>query len=80
MNTVQKHFKVNPRDMVYVKSIVESYGGLAVLSTLDPQNGIMVWMIPPHRLKETEELIASLKKEVTLEPVDPAQYNRSQSR
>ena len=66
--------------MVYVKSIVESYGGLAVLSTLDPQNGIMVWMIPRHRLKETEELIASLKKEVTLEPVDPTQYNRSRSR
>ena len=80
MNTVQKYFRVNPRDMVYVKSIVESYGGLAVLSTLDPQNGIMVWMIPRHRLKETEELIASLKKEVTLEPVDPTQYNRSRSR
>jgi len=80
MNTVQKYFRVNPRDMVYVKSIVESYGGLAVLSTLDRQNGIMVWMIPPHRLKETEELIASLKKEVTLEPVDPTQYNPSRGR
>ena len=80
MNTVQKYFRVNPRDMVYVKSIVESYGGLAVLSTLDRQNGIMAWMIPPHRLSEAEELIASLQKEVAIVPVGPDQHNRNRSR
>ena len=80
MNTVQKYFRVNPRDMVYVKSIVESYGGLAVQSTLDPQKGIMAWMISPHRLKEAEELIASLQKEVAIVPVDPTQFNRVGSR
>jgi len=80
MNTVQKYFRVNPRDMVYVKSIVESYGGLAVLSTLDRQNGIMAWMISPQRLSEAEELIASLQKEVAIVPVDPTQYNRARCR
>ena len=80
MNTVQKYFRVNPRDMVYVKSIVESYGGLAVLSTLDRLNGIMAWMISPQRLSEAEELIASLQKEVAIVPVDPDQHNRDRSR
>jgi hypothetical protein len=66
MNTIQKYFRVNPKDMAYVKSIVESYDGLAVLVTLDPVEGIMEWMIPPDRVEEAEELIDSLREEVPI--------------
>lgn len=70
MNTVQRYFRVDPKNMAYVKFVVESYGGLAVLTTLDARQGLMAWMISPQRVQEAEKLIASLQKEVTLEPID----------
>jgi hypothetical protein len=70
MNTIQKYFRLNPKDMAYVKFIVESYGGLAVLRTLDPLEGIMEWMIPPHHLEEAAELIDALREEVAILPAN----------
>jgi len=69
MDTVQKYFRVNPKDMAYVKFIVESYDGLAVLRTVDSREGIMEWMIPPGLVKEAEELIDSLREEIAIVPV-----------
>ena len=72
MNTIQKYFRVNRRDMAYVKFVVESYDGLAVLRTVDPREGIIEWMIAPDRMDEAEELIDSLQNEVALTPVNLA--------
>lgn len=71
MNTIQKYFRVNPKDMAYVKSIVESYEGLAVLRTVDSEEGIMEWMIPPDLVEEAEKLIDSLREEILIVPVSP---------
>ena len=70
MDTVQRYFRVTPHDMAYVKFIVESYEGLAVLSTVDSAKGIMEWMIPHDLVEEIEELIESLREEVVLIPCD----------
>jgi len=74
MNTIQRYFRVNPRDMAYVKFIVESYEGLAVVGTVDPDEGVMEWMIPPGLLEEAEELINSLREELTIIPVSPPRH------
>ncbi len=71
MDTIQKYFRVRRCDMAYLKFIVESYGGLAALSTVDSKEGLMEWMIPPDRLEEAEQLIDSLREEVAMEPVPP---------
>ena len=72
MNTIHKYFRVDPRDMAYVRFVVESYDGLAVLRTVDPREGIVEWMIPPDRMDEVDELIHSLQNEVALTPVSHA--------
>jgi len=70
MNTVQKYFSVKPKDMAYVKAVVESYVGLAVLRTVDPKGGIMEWMIPPDFLEEVDRLVESLQEEIEIEPLE----------
>lgn len=77
MDTIQKYFRVKRRDMAYLKYIVESYEGLAVLSTVDSKEGLMEWMIPPDRLEEAEQLIDSLREEVAIEPVNPPKTSPS---
>ena len=79
MNTVQKYFQVSPEDMAYVKFIVESYEGLAVLRTLNANQGIMEWMIPPDLLTEAEKLIESLRGEVTILSLPPPRNTDSPS-
>jgi len=71
MNTIQKYFRVNPRDMAYLKFIVESYEGLAVIRTVNPREGIVEWMIPPSLVEEADELIASLQEEIVIMRVGP---------
>lgn len=57
--------------MAYVKFIVESYEGLAVLATVDSGEGIMEWMIPPDLVQEAEELVDALREEIDIVPVSP---------
>jgi len=65
--------------MAYVKFIVESYEGLAVLRTLNANQGIMEWMIPPDLLTEAEKLIESLRGEVTILSLPPPRKTDSPS-
>ncbi len=76
MNTVQRYFRVNPQDMAYVKFIVDAYEGLAVLRTVDPEEGIVEWMIPPDLMEEVEELIDSLQGEIAIVPMSPPREPR----
>jgi hypothetical protein len=71
MNTIQRYFAVNHQDMAYLKFIVESYEGLAVIRTVDRAKGIMEWMIPPDRVAEVEALVNSLKEEISIVPANP---------
>jgi hypothetical protein len=69
METIQMVFRVKPEDMAYLKFIVESYEGLAVIRTVDPQEGVLEWMIPPDLVDEVNALIDSLQKEISILPV-----------
>jgi len=77
MNTIQKYFRVNRRDMAYLKFIVESYDGLAVLRTVNPREGIVEWMIPPSLVEEADELIASLREEIVIMRASPPRKTAS---
>ena len=70
---------MSPEDMAYVKFIVESYEGVAVLRTLNASEGIMEWMIPPDLLPEAEKLIESLRREVTILSLTPPRNTDSPS-
>ncbi len=45
---IVKYFKINMRDIAYIKSILESYEGMALIRTADRDNSIMEVWINPH--------------------------------
>ena len=69
METIKRVYRVNRREIAYLKFILEGYEGLAVLTTLDPRKGMVVLHIAPGCLSETEMLLQNLKKSVMIEPV-----------
>ena len=67
MESVRKIFKIDPREIAYLRFILEGYDGLAVLTTLDAKSGIIELMIPPACMDDVEMIIQGLSSEMTIE-------------
>ena len=65
-------YRVDPYEIHYLKFILEAYEGLATLTTLDPQEGLVQLAVPSGCSKNLESLIKALGQELKLERVSPA--------
>ena len=63
MQTIKCVFRVNRRDISYLRWIIESYDGLAVVRTLDPHAAFVEIMISPGCKEQVLELLDSLREE-----------------
>jgi len=54
--------------LAYLRFVLESYEGLAVLTSL-PGRAEVEWTIPASRAEEAEALAEALAQEVTLVPI-----------
>ena len=62
METIKRFFQVERREINYLRWIVESYDGMAVLRTIDPHKAIIELGIAPGCENLFRELILSLKE------------------
>lgn len=67
---INRYFKVNRRDMVYLKFILEAYEGMNVMSTVDNTAGIIRIAIMPGFEQDMDALLAELATQVSMEPVE----------
>ncbi len=63
---IVRYFRVDRRDLVYLKFILEAYEGMSTLSTLDKGGVIVSLTIPPWFTDDMEQLLAALQREITL--------------
>ena len=69
MDTQSKYFRLRREDIAYLKFIIESYDGMAVVRTKDPYEAIVELMVAPGWEKDLEGVLEGLRKEMTLEPL-----------
>lgn len=70
-------FRVDRADIAYLRFILEAYEGLAVMRTLDPAEGLVMFYVSRSRESELEELLAGLGRELMIEPAaDPDAIGR----
>jgi len=62
METIKLSFQVERRDISYLRWIIESYDGMAVLKTIDPYKAIVELQISPGCKTLVLELLDSLKE------------------
>lgn len=62
--------RVRRKDIAYLKFIIESYEGMAVVRTKDPVQAIVELMIAPGWEKEVEKVLEALRKEILIEEVE----------
>ena len=69
--SAKRCYRVDRREIAYLKFILEAYDGLAVVSTLDPQAGIVVLHIAPGCEQDIEKIVADLSRDIMMEPAQP---------
>jgi hypothetical protein len=69
MDTRSRYFRLRREDIAYLKFIIESYEGMAVVRTKDPCEAIVELMVAPGWEKDLEEVLDGLRKEMTIEPI-----------
>ncbi|ABK98242.1 DUF4911 domain-containing protein [Pelobacter propionicus] len=65
-----RYFRVNQRDIVLLKFILEAYEGMNVMSTVDNGAGIIRILIMPGFEQDMEGLLTDLSGQVVMEPVE----------
>ena len=68
--TVKQYYRVDRRQIAFVKFILEAYDGLCVMETLDPAAGLVVFHIAPGCEAELDMVLQDLKREIMIEPAE----------
>jgi arginine repressor len=66
METISRFYHVDRDSIHYIRWIIESYDGMAVVTTIDPEKGIIELRISPGCESIVDELIDSLKKDESI--------------
>ena len=69
MDSHNRYFRVQNRDLVYMKFILEAYEGLSTMSTVDGKRGIVRVSYPAPFAGEIDLLMTALSGEIALAEV-----------
>lgn len=61
------YYRVDPKRIVLIKSILEGYEGLVVVRTEDPKEGIVQLLVSPDFKEEMEQIIQDLSRRIWME-------------
>jgi len=68
IETIKRYYRVDRREIAFLRFIFEAYDGIAVLETLEPKAGIVVFHIAPDCERDVDAILQDLKKEIVIEP------------
>lgn len=66
-----RYFMTPPREIAYLRFILESYDGLCFLRTLDNRTGLIEFGWHSSRRNDAQNLLRALHNEVNLQSVAP---------
>jgi len=68
--STSKYYRLEKKDIYFVKFILEAYDGIALMKTIDSKNGIVQFLIAPGCENEFNKLIIDLSKDVKIESIN----------
>ena len=66
MKTIEQYYRVDRREIAFIKFIFEAYDGIAGIRTTDPAKGIIRLHIAPGCQEQVEQVLQDLKKEILI--------------
>ncbi len=68
------YYRVDPKRIVLIKSMLEGYEGLVVVRTADPKEGVVELLVSPDFVEEMEQVLEDLSSQIWMERVLGATY------
>ena len=68
-NGVVRYFKVDRRDLVHLKFILEAYEGMSTLSTVEPTGVIIRLAIPWGFTEDVQSIIDTVGAQISIDEV-----------
>jgi len=69
IESIKKYYRIDRREISFLKFILEAYDGLAVLTTVDSKKGIVVINIAPGCEADVKMILQDLKQNVMIEDI-----------
>jgi hypothetical protein len=66
LKTTIQYYRVDRRQIAFIKFIFEAYDGIAGIRTTDPVKGIIKLHIAPGCQEQVEQVLRDLKKEILI--------------
>jgi hypothetical protein len=67
LETIKKFLRIDRREICFLKFILEAYDGIATLTTIDAQQGIVLLRIAPGCEGDVEAVLQDLKKDMIID-------------
>ena len=67
METTKRYYRVDRREIAFLRFIFEAYDGIAVVETLDARKGIVLLHVAPGCDEDVDGVLQDLKKEIMIE-------------
>ena len=68
------YYRVDPKRIVLLKSMLEGYEGLVVVRTADPKEGVVELLVSPNFVDEMKQILEDLSQQIWMEPLPGAKY------
>ncbi len=65
--TIKQRYRVDRREIAFIRFIIEAYDGLAVVTTLDSDTGLIEFQIAPGCEQDVETILQDLKQDILME-------------
>ncbi len=69
MDTIKKQYRVDRKQIGFIKFIFEAYDGVAVVSTIDAKDSLIRLSIAPDLMEESDMIINDLKKDFLFDEI-----------
>jgi hypothetical protein len=65
--TIKRYYRVDRRKIAYLRFVFEAYEGLAIIETLNPESGVIVFYIAPGCESDVDMILKDLKDDIMME-------------
>ena len=69
--TIKRYYRVDRREIAFLRFVFEAYEGLATIETLNPESGVIVFYIAPGCESDVDMILRDLKGDILMEAAQP---------
>lgn len=70
-STIRRYYRVDRREISFLKFILEAYDGIAVLTTVDPRDGVVFLTVAPGCEADVDQVMKVLARDIMIREIDP---------